>query len=59
MNERLFPQGGKKVIGMGSACLDYLAQVAAWPNPDDKLRTESLEVRKLNSLAPRAGSKPA
>lgn len=30
---------------MGGACLDYLAQVASWPSPDDKLRTESLEVR--------------
>ena len=29
---------------MGSCGLDYLAQVAAFPQPDDKLRTERLEV---------------
>ena len=32
------------MIGMGSCGLDYLAQVAAFPQPDDKLRTERLEV---------------
>ena len=31
---------------MGSVGLDYLAAVAAFPKPDDKLRTERLEVRK-------------
>lgn len=30
---------------MGSAGVDYLAQVAAFPRPDDKLRTEQLEVQ--------------
>lgn len=30
---------------MGSAGVDYLAQVAAYPNPDEKLRTERLEVQ--------------
>jgi len=34
-----------KVVGMGSCGLDYLAQVAAFPQPDEKLRTERLEVR--------------
>ncbi|MBZ5782386.1 hypothetical protein, partial [Klebsiella aerogenes] len=34
-----------KIVGMGSACVDYLAQVAAYPQPDDKLRTERLEVQ--------------
>ena len=33
-----------KVVGMGSCGLDYLAQVAAFPEPDDKLRTTALEV---------------
>ncbi len=32
---------------MGSCGLDYLAQVAAFPQPDDKLRTERLEVHCL------------
>lgn len=30
---------------MGSAGVDYLAQVAAYPQPDEKLRTERLEVQ--------------
>ena len=30
---------------MGSAGVDYLAQVAAYPKPDEKLRTERLEVQ--------------
>lgn len=30
---------------MGSAGIDYLAQVAAYPAPDEKLRTERLEVQ--------------
>ena len=38
-------QARPKVVGMGSCGLDYLAQVAAFPQPDDKLRTERLEVR--------------
>ena len=33
------------IVGMGSVGLDYLAAVAAFPKPDDKLRTERLEVR--------------
>eukprot|EP00884_Botryococcus_braunii_P008294 jgi/Botrbrau1/17466/Bobra.0054s0053.1 len=40
------PEGNKtKVIGMGSCGLDYLAQVASFPSPDDKLRTERLETQ--------------
>jgi hypothetical protein len=34
-----------KVVGMGSCGVDYLASVAAYPRPDEKLRTETLEVR--------------
>jgi len=34
----------KTVIGLGSCGLDYLALVAAFPKPDDKLRTEKMEV---------------
>lgn len=34
-----------KVVGLGSAGLDYLAQVAAFPKPDEKLRTEQMETR--------------
>lgn len=34
-----------KIVGMGSAGVDYLAQVAAFPQPDEKLRTERLEVQ--------------
>lgn len=44
------PQGGPlpnpiKVVGMGSAGIDYLAQVASYPKPDEKLRTERLEAQ--------------
>ncbi len=35
---------GPKIVGMGSCTIDYLASVAAFPRPDDKLRTETLEV---------------
>ena len=38
----------KIVIGLGSCGLDYLALVAAFPKPDDKLRTEKLEVRTIS-----------
>ena len=34
-----------KIVGMGSAGVDYLAQVAAYPQPDEKLRTERLETQ--------------
>ena len=36
--------GPPKVVGMGSCGLDYLAAVAAFPKPDEKLRTTALEV---------------
>ena len=38
-------EAGQKVVGVGSCGLDYLAAVARYPEPDTKLRTESLEVR--------------
>jgi len=34
-----------KVVGMGSAGMDYLAEVASFPKPDDKMRTENLELQ--------------
>ena len=34
-----------KVVGCGSCGVDYLASVAAYPRPDEKLRTDTLEVR--------------
>jgi hypothetical protein len=33
-----------KVVGCGSCGVDYLASVAAFPHPDQKLRTDALEV---------------
>lgn len=33
-----------KVVGMGSCGVDYLATVAKYPRPDEKLRSETLEV---------------
>ena len=33
-----------KVVGLGLACWDFLAQVAAFPKPDEKLRTQRMEV---------------
>lgn len=33
-----------KVVGLGSVGLDYLAQVTRFPKPDEKLRTEKMEV---------------
>ncbi len=38
-------EAGQKVVGVGSCGLDYLAVVARYPEPDTKLRTETLEVR--------------
>eukprot|EP00798_Chlamydomonas_sp_ICE-L_P024090 gene24090-9664_t len=35
----------RKVVGMGSCGVDYLASIAQFPKPDDKLRTEKLEVQ--------------
>ena len=31
-------------LGVGSATVDFLAAVASYPNPDDKIRTTSLKV---------------
>jgi hypothetical protein len=33
-----------KIVGCGSCGVDYLASVAAFPQPDQKLRTDALEV---------------
>lgn len=33
------------VVGCGSACLDYLAAVASYPKPDDKIRSTSFKVQ--------------
>ena len=33
-----------KVVGLGLACWDFLAQVATFPKPDEKLRTQRIEV---------------
>lgn len=35
---------GPKVVGLGLACWDFLAQVASFPKPDEKLRTQRMEV---------------
>eukprot|EP00775_Hariotina_reticulata_P013293 gene13293-13423_t len=34
-----------KIVGCGSCGVDYLASVAAYPEPDEKLRTDALEVQ--------------
>ena len=34
-----------KVVGMGSCGQDLLAQVASFPRPDDKLRTETMQTQ--------------
>lgn len=41
-----------KVVGCGSCGVDYLASVAAYPRPDEKLRTEQLEVSTLRCAVP-------
>ncbi|GAQ81394.1 pfkb-like carbohydrate kinase family protein [Klebsormidium nitens] len=33
------------VVGLGGAGIDYLAEVAAYPAPDDKIRTTTLQVQ--------------
>lgn len=33
-----------KVVGCGSCGVDYLASIATFPHPDQKLRTDALEV---------------
>ena len=40
------PEHRKKVVGLGLACWDFLAQVAAFPKPDEKLRTQRMEVKR-------------
>lgn len=34
-------------LGVGGTSVDFLAAVASYPNPDDKIRTTSLKVRFL------------
>lgn len=34
-------------LGVGGISVDFLAAVASYPNPDDKIRTTSLKVRSL------------
>ncbi|KAF8065876.1 STP13 [Scenedesmus sp. PABB004] len=54
-----------KVVGCGSCGVDYLASIAAFPAPDQKLRTDALEVQGggncANALtaAARLGLRPA
>ena len=43
-----------KVVGFGSCGLDYLAAVAAFPKPDEKLRTTALEVPARRPFPTRA-----
>lgn len=43
-------QAGPKIVGFGLCCMDYLAQIATYPEPDAKLRTERLEVSLWGSL---------
>jgi sugar/nucleoside kinase (ribokinase family) len=55
----------RKLVGLGSAGVDFLAAVAAFPAPDAKIRTEALEVQgggnNANALsaAARLGLAPA
>ena len=41
-----------KVVGLGLACWDFLAQVAAFPKPDEKLRTQKMEVFHSRTASP-------
>ena len=43
--------GQAKVVGMGLACWDYLAQVASFPEPDQKIRTLQLQVKQRSDTA--------
>ncbi|CAG9466024.1 unnamed protein product [Pedinophyceae sp. YPF-701] len=38
-------QDAIKVVGVGGCGVDYLASVACYPKPDEKLRTQALEVQ--------------
>jgi len=57
-------EGQHKVVGMGSAGLDYLAEVSQFPQPDDKMRTKNLEMQgggncgNALTAAARLGLKP-
>jgi len=37
-------------VGCGSVTVDFLATVAAYPKPDDKIRTTNLKVCKINNV---------
>lgn len=37
--------GPQKVVGMGSVGMDFLASVSSFPRPDDKMRTENLDMQ--------------
>lgn len=37
-------------VGCGGASVDFLATVASYPNPDDKIRSLNLKVRPLNEI---------
>ena len=37
-----------KIVGCGSCGVDYLASIASYPKPDQKLRTDALEVNRGN-----------
>ncbi|KAA0037911.1 ribokinase isoform X1 [Cucumis melo var. makuwa] len=39
-----FPEN-RVVLGVGTVSVDFLAAVASYPNPDDKIRTTSLKVQ--------------
>ena len=45
-----------KVVGMGSSGQDLLAQVASFPRPDDKLRTEKFEAQARGCGIARVGA---
>jgi len=34
----------KKILGVGTAALDYIAYVSRYPKPDEKVRAESIEI---------------
>lgn len=48
---RSYNAGKECVVGFGSSAIDYLALVAKYPKPDEKLRTEELEVGHLVGLS--------
>ena len=39
------PQRRGHLVGLGSACVDLLAGVSAYPKPDAKIRSETFEVQ--------------